>query len=143
MAERKKKKTNNNEVKINIWKIVNFLLIMASVVYMALVIEIVSVAAVAANATKGKEVYELTVEIIKHTNVTMNKAVVATVGIYAIAHFINYVLYILKRRELLIVANIAELVFAIISLNKPFGLIILLPLLSGLVYLRILRLEKK
>ena len=57
MAERKKKKTNNNEVKINIWKIVNFLLIMASVVYMALVIEIVSVAAVAANATKGKEVY--------------------------------------------------------------------------------------
>ncbi len=32
-AKTKKKKTKNNEVKVNIWKIVNFLLIMISVIY--------------------------------------------------------------------------------------------------------------
>ena len=142
-AKTKKKKTKNNEVKVNVWKIVNFLLIMISVIYLALIIEIVSVAAVAANASKGEEIYELTVDVIKHTNLTMNKAVVATMGIFAVAHFVNYVLYILKRRELLVIANIIELVIAVISLKQPFGLVILLPLLSGLVYLRILKLEKK
>jgi hypothetical protein len=101
------------------------------------------VAAVAANASKGEEIYELTVDVIKHTNLTMNKAVVATMGIFAVAHFVNYVLYVLKRRELLVIANIIELVIAVISLKQPFGLVILLPLLSGLVYLRILKLEKK
>ena len=139
MAEGKKKKAKvGNETKVNIWKIVNFLIIMISVVYIAVILEVVSIAAVAANASKGEEVFELTVDIVRDTNRAMNRAVLTTMGLFAIGHFINYLLLILKQREILIIAIIAEIVFAVISFNNPLGYVILLPMLSGLVYLRIL-----
>ncbi len=145
MAEKKKKKVkkNNNALKANIWKIVNFLLIMVSIVLLAVIVEVVSIAAVAANASKGEEVFELTVDVVKHTNFSMNRVVFTVMSIFAFAHFINYAFYILKKRPLLIGANAAELVFAVLCISYPIGLIVLLPMLSGLVYLRILRLEEK
>ena len=145
MAEGKKKKAkkNYNVLKANIWKIVNFLLIMISVVLLCGMFEVISIAAVAANASKGEEVFELTVDIVRRTNFNMNKVVFTTMGIFAFTHFINYTFYILKQRTLLIGANAAEIIFSILCISNPIGLIVLLPMLSGLVYLRIIRLEKK
>ncbi len=138
----KKASKKNNEMKIKLWKIANFTLIMVIGVLIAIASEVIGIAAVAANASVN-EGFNLTVDIVKNTNLTMNKAIGITVGLYAAVQLINYVFYIFKQRALLMIAVAFELILAIITITSENYIITLLPMLSGLIYLRILRLEEE
>ncbi len=138
----KKASKKNNEMKIKIWKIANFTLIMVIGVLIAIASEVIGIAAVAANASVN-EGFNLTVDVVKNTNLTMNKAIGITVGLYAAVQLINYVFYIFKQRALLMIAVAFELILAIITITSANYIITLLPMLSGLIYLRILRLEEE
>jgi len=140
---KKKGEIKNAATKAFVWKVVNFILILLSCLLLTEIVHIVSVAAVAANASV-EEGYALTLDIIKDTNALMTRVIAGYGVAFIFIHAINYVLYLLKQRQALIVIIILELV---VSLGTaPFVadyIISLLPMFSGLIYLRILRLERE
>ena len=140
---KKKGEIKNAATKAFAWKVINFILILVSCLLLTEIVHIISVAAVAANASV-EEGYVLTLDIIKDTNSLMSRVIAMYGVVFIFIHAINYVLYLLKQRQALIVIIILELV---VSLGTapflPDYIISLLPMLSGLIYLRILRLERE
>lgn len=138
-----KKVKSNNDIKIKIWKTINLLIILVCSVLFAAMCETIGIAAVAANAKAGEE-FKLTVEIVKNANMTMNKAITFTGSLYVLIHLVNYLLYLFNMRRVLRIAVIAELIVTMVGATyTPNYIIVLVPLLSALIYLRILSLERK
>ncbi len=146
MAKKKVEK-KGNETKIKIWLLVNFAIIMAIGVLIAVNSEVIGIAALANKAIvdpKATEVtFNLTKDIIVETNKVMNKSIAISVGIYEICQLLNYGLYLFNKKKLLIGLLGIELILAIVEVFTNGGLdLFVVPIISGLIYLRILKLEE-
>ncbi len=165
MAKKATKKVDKETVKsgskkatkIKVWRYVNFLLLMISFILFAEMIQTISIAAVAAKvqalAGESAEFSKLTkeafTEIIMKSNYSMSKMVLVVSGAYALAHVFNYFFYINKRKSWLIIALLVEVVVCVLGITTkvavgPFACsIVILPIISGLMYLRILKIEEE
>ena len=144
---RKKVEKKNYEGKKRMWLIINFAMIMAFGVLIAVSSEVIGIAAVADKAIVDHEAenitFNLTRDIIVETNKVMNKSVGITVGIYGLVQLINYAVYLFKRKKVLLVLFLLEIVAAIggYLYNGEF-IMFGIPCLSALIYLRVLKLEE-
>ena len=141
MTVRKNKKV---DIRKNIWLIINFALIMAFGVLIAVNSEVIGVAAVADKAIvdhEAKEVtFNLTKDIIVETNKVMNKSIAISVGIYGICQLINY---IVKKKLLLFLLGV-ELILAIVDVFTNGNIdMFVVPIISGLIYFRVMKLEER
>ena len=146
MAKKKVKKSNN-EGKKRIWLIVNFAMIMAFGVLIAVSSEVIGIAYVGSKSIVDPEAekitFNLTRDILVEANKVMNKNIGITVGIYGLVQLVNYVLYLFKKKKYLFVLFLLEIVAAIAGYlyNGEF-IMFGIPCLSALIYLRVLKLEE-
>ena len=144
MAVKKKK----IDIRKNIWLIINFAIIMAFGVLIAINSEVIGIAAVADKAMVDHEATEvafnLTKDIIVEINKVMNKSIAISVGIYGMCQLLNYIVYLFNKKKLLLVFLGIELILAIVELFTNGGIdLFVVPLLSGLIYLRVMKLEER
>ena len=145
MTVRKNKKV---DIRKNIWLIINFALIMAFGVLIAVNSEVIGVAAVADKAIvdhEAKEVtFNLTKDIIVETNKVMNKSIAISVGIYGICQLINYIVYLFNKKKLLLFLLGVELILAIVDVFTNGNIdMFVVPIISGLIYFRVMKLEER
>ena len=150
-------KKSGKETRIKVWRYANFVLLMVSFIIFAEMIQTISIADVAGGVYKvvgenaeivnmNKDVFT---EVIIKSNLSMSKMVLIVSGSYALFHALNYFLYINRRKSWLIVAIISEIIVCALGVATdlnigPFACgIAILPLLSGLMYLRIMRIEEE
>ena len=143
MAVSKKKQ----DIRKNIWLIINFAFIMVVGLYIAIESEVVGIAYVANKAMVDPEAeqvaFNLTVDVIKDANNVMNKSIAISVGIYSLVQLLNYCVYLFKKKNILIGLLLLELVLGIVGffINRDltmFGF----PFVSALIYLKVLKLEE-
>ncbi len=140
-----KRKNNENELKIKIWEIVNFVIIMLAGIFFAVESEVIGIAHVASQALNQEtEVFNLTVDIVKNSNKVMNKAIILSVGLYAVIQIVNYCLYKFKVKKVLIICVVLEILLSVSELIYSGNFFLAgIPVISALIYLRILKLEGK
>ena len=146
MAKKKVEK-KANETKKKIWLLINFAIIMAIGVSIAIGSEVIGIAYVAREAIVDPEaeevVFNLTRDIIVESNKVMNRSIGISVGIYAFIQFINYAVYLFKKKKVLLVLLLAELIAAVTGYFINGDVIMFgIPFISALIYLRILKLEE-
>ena len=144
---RKKEDKKGNETKKRIWLLINFAIIMAIGVSIAIESEVIGIAYVAKEAIVDPEaeevVFNLTRDIIVESNKVMNKSIGISIGIYAAIQFINYAVYLFKKKKVLLVLLLVELVAAVTGYFINGSVIMFgIPFISALIYLRILKLEE-
>ena len=151
MAKKSTKKVDKKgyESKKKIWLIINFVVIMLAGLFFVLEWEIVSIASVVKDSIVDPNadtiVYNLTTEIVKNSNLIMNKAILCSMGTYSIVQIINYVLYLFNKKSVLMGAIILEAIILVAGLvqNSADAIAIMgVPIISALIYLRILKLEE-
>ena len=140
MAKIKKK-----DRKVRDLLLANFIIIMFVGVLIAIESEVIGIAKVVADAEVVGG-FNLTTEIVNKANVYMNSFIAIAVGVYALLHAINYGLYLYKKDGLLKVFMIIDfLVFVgciIFKLDPLVFDIYLVPVISGLIYLKVLKIEE-
>ena len=146
MAKKKVEK-KSNENKKRIWLIINFAVIMAFGVLIAVQSEVVGIAYVGSKSIVDPEAEEasfrLTKDIIMEANRVMNKSILISVGTYGLVQLINYVAFTFKKKKVLIGFVLAELILGTVGYFINGDLIMFgFPLLSSLIYLRVLKLEE-
>ncbi|MBR4693961.1 MAG: hypothetical protein IKP07_04040 [Bacilli bacterium] len=143
MAVSKKKQ----DIRKNIWLIINFAFIMVVGLYIAIESEVVGIAYVANKAMVDPEAeqvaFNLTVDVIKDANNVMNKSIAISVGIYSLVQLLNYCVYLFKKKNILIGLLLLELVLGIVGFFINGDLTMFgFPFVSALIYLRVLKLEE-
>lgn len=146
MAKKKQEK-RGNETKKKVWLIINFAIIMAIGVLIAIGSEVIGTAYVAGKSAVDpdaeKVVFNLTTEIIKEANTVLNRNLALSVGVYGLIQLFNYILYILKKKKVLVCFALLELILGIIGFIMEVDYFLYgLPLISALIYLRVLKLEE-
>ena len=154
---KKSTKKNGKATRIKVWRYANFVLLMVSFIVFAEIIQAVSIAEVAAGVYKvtgeTSELISLNrdafTEIVIKSNLSMLNIVLIVSGAYALVHVLNYFLYINKRNTALIIALMVEVVVCTIGVLSDISIIpficgiCVLPIISGFMYLRILKLEEE
>ena len=135
------------DIRKNIWLIINFAFIMVVGLYIAIESEVVGIAYVANKAMVDPEAeqvaFNLTVDVIKDANNVMNKSIAISVGIYSLVQLLNYCVYLFKKKTILIGLLLLELVLGIVGFFINGDLTIFgFPVVSTLIYLRVLKLEE-
>ena len=143
MAVSKKKQ----DIRKNIWLIINFAFIMVVGLYIAIESEVVGIAYVANKAMVDPEAeqvaFNLTVDVIKDANNVMNKSIAISVGIYSLVQLLNYCVYLFKKKTILIGLLLLELVLGIVGFFINGDLTMFgFPFVSALIYLKVLKLEE-
>ena len=143
MAVSKKKQ----DIRKNIWLIINFAFIMIVGLYIAIESEVVGIAYVANKAMVDPEAeqvaFNLTVDVIKDANNVMNKSIAISVGIYSLVQLLNYCVYLFKKKTILIGLLLLELVLGIVGFFINGDLTMFgFPFVSALIYLKVLKLEE-
>lgn len=143
MAVSKKKQ----DIRKNIWLIINFAFIMVVGLYIAIESEVVGIAYVANKAMVDPEAeqvaFNLTVDVIKDANNVMNKSIAISVGIYSLVQLLNYCVYLFKKKNILIGLLLLELVLGIVGFFINGDLTMFgFPFVSALIYLKVLKLEE-
>ena len=151
------KSSSKKSTRIKVWRYANFVLLMVSFIAFAEMIQSISIASVAGGVYKvvgeNAEVVNMNIgaftEVIIKSNLDMSKAVLVVSGSYALFHALNYFFYINKRKTWLIVALLCEVIVCALGIATDFNIgpfacgIAILPIISGLMYLRIMRLEEE
>ena len=143
MAVSKKKQ----DIRKNIWLIINFAFIMIVGLYIAIESEVVGIAYVANKAMVDPEAeqvaFNLTVDVIKDANNVMNKSIAISVGIYSLVQLLNYCVYLFKKKNILIGLVALELILGIVGFFINGDLTMFgFPFVSALIYLKVLKLEE-
>ena len=146
MAKKKQEK-KGNETKKKVWLLINFAIIMAIGVLIAIYSEVIGIAYVGSESIVDPEAeqltFNLTRDILMESNKVMNKSIGISVGIYSLVQLINYIGYTFKKKKVLICFALLELVLGIIGYFINGDLIMFgLPIISALIYLRVLKLEE-
>ena len=120
---------------------------MAFGVLIAVQSEVVGIAYVGSKSIVDPEAEEasfrLTKDIIMEANRVMNKSILISVGTYGLVQLINYVAFTFKKKKVLIGFVLAELILGTVGYFINGDLIMFgFPLLSSLIYLRVLKLEE-
>lgn len=135
------------DIRKNIWLIINFAFIMIVGLYIAIESEVVGIAYVANKAMVDPEAeqvaFNLTVDVIKDANNVMNKSIAISVGIYSLVQLLNYCVYLFKKKNILIGLLFLELILGIVGFFINGDLTMFgFPFVSALIYLRVLKLEE-
>jgi hypothetical protein len=135
------------DIRKNIWLIINFAFIMIVGLYIAIESEVVGIAYVANKAMVDPEAeqvaFNLTVDVIKDANNVMNKSIAISVGIYSLVQLLNYCVYLFKKKNILIGLVVLELILGIVGFFINGDLTMFgFPFVSALIYLRVLKLEE-
>ena len=156
-TDKKTVKKSGRETRIKVWRYANFVLLLVSFVMFAAMIQTTSVADVAAGVYKitGEQAEEVKMstsvfkEVVLKSNLKMLKTVLVVSGSYALANAINYFFYINRRKFALIIALLAEVIICSVGIASDYSIlpfacgIVILPIMSGLMYLRIMKLEEE
>ena len=139
MSKKVGKKDNSGKIKL--WLILNFALILAVGIYIAVSSEVIGIADVVTRSSVNDTTYELTSDIVMESNKVMNRTIFIMVGIYSGIQLINYIMYLFKSKKVLYVLIALELIYAVYNIMN--GVIMtVFPILSILIYLRLLKLEE-
>ena len=145
MAKRKvveeKRVNNKNEVKIKIWKIINFILIMGTLVFFTVEFARNGVNNVWWNYEGSNTQLEkgLINEVLK----MMTTYSLATAGVYAILQVYYYILYTFKLKKVLWISMLISLIVLAAGLVVDVDLYaVVFPIASVLIYMRLLKLEE-
>ncbi len=135
------------DIRKNIWLIINFAFIMIVGLYIAIESEVVGIAYVANKAMVDPEAeqvaFNLTVDVIKDANNVMNKSIAISVGIYSLVQLLNYCVYLFKKKNILIGLLFLELILGIVGFFINGDLTMFgFPFVSALIYLRVLKSEE-
>ncbi|MBR4693960.1 MAG: hypothetical protein IKP07_04035 [Bacilli bacterium] len=139
-----KKIDKKNEIKIKIWKIVNFVFIVGVTVFFAVYYARESVQNVWLNLD-GVPV-EIRKELEEVINSVLRMVTIDTfiyVGIYAILQIYYYVLYLFKLKKVLYISMLLQIIIFCTGLVNIDLLPLIFPIISVLIYLRMLKLEEK
>jgi len=146
MAKKKieKEVKKNNDVRIKVWRIINFVLIMATTVFFAVNYARSGVQNVWWNFD-GVPV-EMRKELKDVINSVLDMMTLNTfiyVGIYALLQIYYYVLYLFKLKKTLYISMLIHIVIFFTGLINIDLLPLIFPIVSVLIYLRMLKLEEK
>ena len=136
------KKNKGIEARIRVWKIVNFAIIMASVVFM--VVNFVRTGVQNVWWNYDGQYVTLEKSLINDVVKMMTVYSLETIGVYAILQIYYYILYIFKLQKTLLVSVLLSgiLIFTEIGLDIDLYAI-LFPIVSVVIYMRMMDLEKK
>ena len=144
MAKKKieKEVKKNNDVRIKVWRIINFVLIMATVVFFAVNYARDGVQNVWWNYVNQYTTLEKS--LINDVLKMMTKYTLATVGTYAILQVYYYVLYIFKLKKTMWISMLISLIVLAAGVVVDIDLYaVIFPIASVLIYTRLLKLEEK
>ena len=144
MVKSKTEKIDLKSRKKKIWFGINFAILMISVILFAFFGKETALGYTAGIVMDEaiKSGVELTPEIILKGNFRMNESILMVTGFYVLFQFFNYVIFMLKSKKHLTIYLVFEAAFLLyfFGTEEP---IVYLSLISGLIYMRLLFLEKK
>ena len=132
------KKSENNNVKIKVWKIINILVIMVAVVFLAVTYAKSGVnnSWYNANDPSGNIIYNE--EVVDKVSKMMVEDTYAVLQVYF------YILYLFKCKRTIFISILAVLIVMVTPIAASFDLFnAFFPLISSFIYLRILKLEEE
>ena len=138
------KKSENNNVKIKVWKIINILVIMIAVVFLAVTYAKSGVnnSWYNANDPSGNIIYNE--EVVDKVSKMMVEDTLLNVGIYAVLQVYFYILCLFKCKRTIYISILAVLIVMVTPIAASFDLFnAFFPLISSFIYLRILKLEEE
>ena len=141
MADKKDKK-DVKEIKKKIWLIINFTLIMGTVVFMVVNFARNGVENVWWNYEGHHG--DLEKSLISSVLKMMTNYSLATVGVYAVLQVYYYILYTFKLKKTLWISMLISLIILAAGLVIDIDLYaVVFPVVSVLIYTRLLKLEEK
>ena len=143
MAKKKIEKVvkKNNDVRIKVWRIINFVLIMATVVFFAVYFARDGVNNVWWNYDGNTT--QLEKGLINNVLKMMTSYSLATAGVYAVLQVYYYILYTFKLKKTLWISMLISLIVLAAGLVVDVDLYaVVFPIASVLIYMRLLKLEE-
>lgn len=144
MAKKKVEKEvkKNNDVRIKVWRIINFVIIMATVVFFAVNYARDGVNNVWWNFENHYSTLEKS--LIKDVLKMMTTYTLTTVGTYAVLQIYYYILFTFKLKKTMWISMLISLIVLATGVIVDIDLYaIIFPIASVLIYTRILKLEEK
>ena len=143
----KKNNKDKKERKIRDILLTNFIIIMFFGVLIAMVTHVLGISVLLIE-TGGSEEFLVTSKMVMKVNNYMNMMIAIVLSLYSILHIINYLLYLFKNSSLLKIFMIIDLVTCIVSvlvfkMDIINSIIYVVPIISGFLYLKVLKIEGK
>ncbi len=145
MSKKKNDNENNkNYLKIKLWKILNIIVIMVTVLFLAISYAKSGVdnSWYNANDVSGNIVYNE--EVVNKVSHMVVEYTAINVGLFAFLHILFYILYSFKCKKAIYISFLVVIIVLVTPLAASFDLYnAFFPLISSFIYLRILKLEEE
>lgn len=142
---KKDKENKKKEIRRRDLLLVNFIIIMFIGILIAMVAHVQGIAVLLLRSG-GEEEFLIKPQLVGEVNVHMNNMLLLVLGVYSLLHCINYGLYLFDNDKYLkIFMGIDALIYVgciACRLSPIMYAIYLVPILSGYIYLKILKLEE-